>query len=196
VATGNSSDGIYAENDIKVIGGDISGNGGYGVRCPGYSGVAFGVMANSNASIGLQVRRGGTAINCTVDGDSKDTGSGVDFSGYSDFTHVLVNTIIYDCVNGINGDATPCNGFAIGRNNLINGNTNQYVNWETDAQATDITDAPGFTAEGSDYTLGASSAARNAGYDGSGSSSPGMDIGAHQSADAGGGGVTTVVITG
>ena len=48
---------------------------------------------------------------------------------------------------------------------------------------------------GGDYTLASDSAARNAGADASGTSSPGMDIGAHQSADAGGGG-SRVIITG
>ncbi len=196
VADGNTSDGVYVENDMKLVGGQYKNNGGYGVRAPGYSGLALYAEVYSNASYAMHVRRGSTIAHCTVDGDSKDSNAGIHYGGYSDFGQVLVNNIIYDCALGIVGDPSPCDGMMIGRNNLVNANTTAYTDWPTDAQATDITDAPGFTNEaGGDYTLAASSDARNAGYDGSGSSSPGTDIGAHQSADAGGGG-GKVVITG
>ena len=85
-------------------------------------------------------------------------------------------------------------------NNLLYSNTNDYESgsFPSGHGRFDVTgSAPAFTNEAShDYTLGSSSPARNAGADNSGTSSPGMDIGAHQSEDSGGGaGGSKVVIS-
>ena len=77
----------------------------------------------------------------------------------------------------------------ISRNNLVNSNTSDYVN--TSTFTGEQTGAPQFTGEGSQvYTLASGSPAKGAGFDESqleGDSS-GMDIGARQRIEPGGGG--------
>lgn len=120
-------------------------------------------------------------FNCTVDGDSKDTNQGI-LVAINWYPYVFINNIIYDCTTGIDGVASAHVAPQFGKNNLVNSNTDNYSNWAP--TSTDVTGAPKFTDETTqDYTVGDDSVAINAGYDASGSSSPGMDIGAHQRLD-------------
>lgn len=122
-------------------------------------------------------------LNCTIDGDAKDTGDGVTsnaaFRGYT----VVMNTILYDCSVGINshyGDRD------ILVHNLLNSNTADYTG-DSSGQEGEVTGAPNFVNEvaGADYTLDTGSPAIGAGSD---YSADEMDIGAIQKASAAGGG--------
>ena len=182
VASDNSSDGFFANNDCRYFACVANDNGGYGIYSPGYSTSTDFCTAASNASGGIYLRRGMMVINCTIDGDG--SGYGILCHGYADFGMVIANNIIYDCATGIRGDSTPCNGMVMGRNNLLYSNTTDYQDWPTEAQEFDITGDPLFTDEANrDYTLTLSSPARNAAHGGNQGASPGLDIGAHQSAD-------------
>jgi len=155
----------------------------------------FGCESISNSTYGIQCGGGGypaILIGNTIDGDSKDTTTGISTPALQYF--VAINNIIYDCATGISQGASTWRSNYVA-NNLLYSNTTNFTN-VTDEHDNLTTDAPAFTDEaGGDYTLASGSAARNAGADASGTSSPGMDIGAHQSADAGGGG-SRVIITG
>jgi len=185
---GNSSHGTYWDN-VKYVNCVSSNNSGDGFYCS-YLGQFFNCVSSSNAGRGFYSGNGVISVNNTIDGDSKDTAIGIR-SG-SALSALIVNTIIYDCETGIENSTANFNCLML-KNNLLNSNTTNYSGVLLDATTTDITAAPEFTDEaGGDYTLATSSAARNAGADASGTSSPGMDIGAHQSQDAG----SRVVITG
>jgi hypothetical protein len=193
-ASDNGSDGFYMASNNRITYCEAWRNGGQGLRAASYNVTFFACLAVSNDDEGIAAP-GGLVINCTVDGDNKDSTEGIECDDYSEICGtVLLNNIIYDCGVGIVGEATPT--FQIGENNLVNNCTTDYSNWPSDLQESDITDAPGFETEGSDYTLASTSAARNAGADLSGTSSPGMDLGAYQSEDAGGGGDGQIVLTG
>ena len=189
-ATGNTGDGFGSDVGGRYISCTAHNNSGDGFQGDSGATVFYNCISSSNSLNGFIGQGSGTsgamcAFNCTVDGDGKDTNIGFDES-FVAAPVVLVNCIAYDCTTGIEGHSTTPSAAQIGRNNLVNGNTTAYTVW--DPTSTDVTSAPGFTNEANqDYTLAGGSAARNAGADNSGTSSPGMDIGAHQSADAGGG---------
>ncbi len=186
-ATGNSGDGFGFDTNCIYVNCKAMSNGDNGFEADEGGGTLYNCVSFNNSD--KQVRITGSSslahqalINCTLDGDDQ-SGGGIFAAAWN--THALINCIVYDCITGFQLPASETNVAHLGLNNLFNANTTDYVNWA--ATATDITDAPGFTDEANnDYTLAAGSAARNAGHDHSGASSPGMDIGAHQSADAGG----------
>ena len=124
-------------------------------------------------------------INCTVDGDSKDTTDGLYQNPAIRHFGAVVNCIFYDCASGID---FSCEEMFISRNNLVNANTADYTSG-AGTYTGEQTGAPAFTDEASqDYSLGAGSPAREAGYDAStvvGDSSK-VDIGSRESTKTGG----------
>ena len=187
----NITDGADCDVSCVFVGCKAFRNGGKGIEAR--TGLMAFCTAFSNGGPGLVFTGAGLAfhvfINCTIDGDSKDTttgfGAGVSFYGLS----VVVNCIAYDCVTGI--DAPGGRGeMLISRNNLVNSNTANYAGGGATFTG-EQTGAPAFTNEATqDYTLASGSPAKGAGFDESqveGDSS-GMDIGARQRIESGGGG--------
>jgi hypothetical protein len=127
------------------------------------------------------------AVNCTIDGDAKDTTIGIEKNVSFHGIVIAVNNIVYDCATGMQwGPGGTSNAeFGISLNNLLNSNTANYGNGAF-TSAGEVTSAPGFTNEGTnDYSLAGGSAAKEAGFDQQNNS----DIGAHSTAAAGGGGL-------
>ena len=190
-ATDNSTDGFGGDGGLVFVNCTAHSNTGDGFDTDTGGITLYNCRSSSNGLTGLR-GKGSSAFgaasmfSCTVDGDGKVTDDGFKAAS-DDFPIALVNTIFYDCVDGIDGASAPHVASQIGLNNLLNNNTANYANWNP--TSTDVTGAPSFTDEANqDYTLGSGSAAKDAGADNSGSSSPGMDIGAHQTAGAAGGG--------
>lgn len=124
-------------------------------------------------------------INCTIDGDSKDSTTGV-LTNVSFHPEIcIVNTVIYDCTTGVTADHGTSENH-ISRNNLVNSNTTAYSGFSTPTG--EVTSAPGFNNEAAnDYRPGTGSALLLAGYDANQleSFSAAMDIGALQTGSAG-----------
>ena len=194
-ADGNTATGFDTDNFGIFLNCKATNNGGHGFQA--YYCTLINCIGASNASSNAYMYTSHIpciAYNCTFDGDSKTSNSGV--LNTSNGIIVAANCIFYDCTDGIYGGGQnhPWNNWAL--NCLFNSNTNESSSWDTTHTLNKVTGAPAFTDEASgDYTLGSSSPARNAGCDNSGGSSPGQDIGAHQSEDAGGGS-TKIVLTG
>ena len=195
--TGNSSDGVRSDYYTQFWGCTAHTNGGDGFYNTLYE-IAYGNVSYNNTGQAFGGSLGGNWINNTIDGEN--SGTGFELTGsWTRFS--IVNNIVYDCALGVDGSgAAKWEARQVSINNLMNSNTVDYEasSFRSGIGFSDISDAPGFTDEGGDdYTLASDSAARNAGADASGMSSPGMDIGAHQSEDAGsGGGGGKVIITG
>ncbi|KKN98872.1 hypothetical protein LCGC14_0141130 [marine sediment metagenome] len=106
------------------------------------------------------------ALNCTVDGDGKDTVSGITRSPANPGSQVAVNNIVYDCITGIDcnhGDRD------ILVHNLVNACTTAYANSASDQEG-GVSSAPDFVNEvaGADYSLNDGSPAIGAGTDAGG----------------------------
>ncbi len=188
-ANSNTTDGFGGDISCTFINCEAFSNtqNGFEVDVGGI--ILYNCIAFSNALSGISGKGNAFTVavmfNCTVDGDSKDSDNGW-ASSSGQLPVCLVNNILYDCTDGIDGNANGDDASRIGFNNLVNSNTNAHNNWGPTGD--DVTGAPAFTDEGAnDYTLGSGSAAIDAGSDHSGTSSPSMDIGAHQKAGAAGG---------
>ena len=124
-------------------------------------------------------------INVTIDGDAKDTTSGLSLGNFRQLA-CIVNSVLYDCGTGVNSSANQ-GPAAISRNNLVNSNTADYSNFQTFTG--EVTSAPAFNNEGAnDYSPGSGSPMIAAGYDAEVLELTGnqyMDIGARQSVGAG-----------
>lgn len=162
----NTQDGVDSGVGTLCFGCEFLSNGGNAV-VGGAANDAGGFLA---------------VINCTIDGDADDTTIGFSANTAFDNELVVLNSIIYDCDTGLRADHGAFENH-ISRNNLVNGNATAYTGFST--VTGEVTGAPAFVNEGTDYSLQGSSPARDAGYD---ISSTGMDIGANQSTAAGGGG--------
>lgn len=153
-----------------------------GIDCGGQL-VCFSCIFFSNGGIAAD---GGPAnehhvilINCTIDGDSKDTTTGILKPSSNRGMCAVINTIIYDCATGIESHKDERDLFL---NNLMNSNTSDFAGSASDQESTHITSAPDFVNEGTDFALNTSSPAKGAGTD----QSNNIDIGAHQLSGAGG----------
>lgn len=208
-ATGNGFQGVQAawfwDCDFEDNGGDgaICGAMGAFFNCRFYRNTLSAIDCSSTLlcwnctffSNGALAMDGGAsnethviAINCTVDGDSKDTITGVNKSIAFRGMVAVINTIIYDCANGENSIHRERSLLLY---NLFNSNITDHVNTGEDQEGTFVTDAPDFVNEvaGADYTLNSGSPAVSAGHDAANN----MDIGSHQrTAAAGGGGLLGV----
>ncbi len=188
--------GLDADLGVYVIGCLFQANTGEGVETTSSATVvAFSVFdSNSGDSIYSGIAVGAAVINCTIDGDAKDTTNGIRFFSSSADLQMVINTIVYDCATGIRA-GTDMGEMALSRNNLLNGNTTAYVSYAT--HAGEVTGAPAFESEGTDYTPGSSSPALEAGYDGGeivGDGSTYIDIGAIQREPPAGGGSGGILI--
>ena len=188
----NGGSGATANYVAVFVGCRAYRNAGDGLTCR--NGLMYGCVAFSNTDIGLNMTGSGftihAIINCTVDGDAKDTTMGVSIAGVTAGITVAINNIVYDCATGMTS-LTGCGELLVSRNNLLNSNTADYAGG-ADTFTGEVTAVPGFETEGSDYRLADGSAAIEAGFDASvvcGFAS-GCDIGAHQreEVDPGGGG--------
>lgn len=187
----NTSDGVDTDAEAAFVGCRSYRNGNNGIEAR--SGVMFSCVAFSNVGHGLIFT--GTAllfnvlINCTVDGDNKDTNTALAVGLSYTVMGICINNIAYDCVTGMVSRA-GAQELLISRNNLLNNNTDDYL-YGAATFTGEVTGAPQFTDEASqDYTLASGSPAKGAGFDESqleGDSS-GMDIGARQRIEAAGGG--------
>jgi hypothetical protein len=159
-------------------------NGGFVYSCVCVSNGLLNININGTLNV---------VVNCTTDGDAKDSNSGVEFSATATHEHVLINTILYDCGTGLAGPSTHGERI-ISLHNLVNSNTTDYgTGLGTDEG--EVTAAPLFIDEGGgDYGLQNSSPARSAGYGlkdnpwGLTFSGRDRDIGAVNAATVGGGG--------
>lgn len=123
------------------------------------------------------------AINCTIDGDDKDTVVGIYKNPAYRGMVAIINCIVYDCSTGENSVDDERDLLIY---NLFNSNTADHSGSGSDQEGTFQTGAPDFVNEvgGADYTLNAASPAVGTGHD----EDNNMDIGAHQLASGGGGG--------
>lgn len=185
----NVSAGVHVNGGTGAIfiGCAVHSNGGAGIICD-YPIVLLYCTLFSNVHESLTVGSGDTIcviVNCTIDGDSKDTTDGIWFSN-KDLILAVVNTVFYDCETGMNHAAGNLGERVISLNNCVNSNTADYNNMETFAG--EVVAAPNFVNEvgGADYTPDTGSPLIGAGFDASGNGD--MDIGAIQVAAGGGGG--------
>ncbi len=134
-------------------------------------------------------------VNCTVDGNGDASDSGIEMAGL--ITHgVVANCIIYDCLVGLTMGQNV-GELHISMNNLLNANGTRYNNAATFTG--EVTDAPLFTTEGSDYSLQSGSPAKAAGFDAGeliGDGTSYVDIGAIQRQEPTGGGGATRLVNG
>lgn len=188
----NGADGVACQGGAIFIGCNFYRNAFEAIDASGSVVAAFCTFfsTNSNAfSAGAANDGMSVMINCTIDGDARDTAEGFSLNNVIRHGGCIVNSIVYDCILGIVFD----NGeMMISRNNLVNNNGADYGD-QGDTFSGEVVAAPDFTAEATqDYSLGAASPARGAGFDNSvteGDTS-GIDIGSRQSeAGAGGGGL-------
>jgi len=211
-ASDNVGRGISVGNGLAIESCIFSNNGGDAVNCgvtsqiygSRFLGNANGVVMSHGVVWGCTFYDiGGNAIefqgvnafacaviNCTIDGNAKNTTIGVSFPGSFWGPFTAINNIIYDCITGMSGHNNGGGRF-IGRNNLMNSNTTDYANAGYETLVGEVTSAPAFEDEASqDYSLGAGSPALNAGFDGyeTGGTTQRADIGAFESSSAGGAG--------
>jgi hypothetical protein len=189
----NGSHGCMANYVAIFVGCRAYSNAGDGLQCR--NGLMYGCVTFSNGGVALNMTGSGftihAIINCTVDGDAKDTTMGISIAGVTAGVTACINCIVYDCATGMTS-LTGVGELLVSRNNLLNSNTADYAGG-ADTFTGEVTAAPGFETEGSDYRLADGSAAIEAGFDASvvcGFDS-GCDIGAHQReevAPGGGGG--------
>ena len=184
LAENNTGHGIYALEAINCISrtntqwGIVGGTDSHFIGCS--------VTNNGNTQMLSGFRS--TVYACTIDGGNTD--KGIDEA--RSYSHIL-NTIIFDCTNGITGTAGS-EELAISLYNIYYSNTNNVVNWPTDPS--DVFGDPLFVdAANNDYRLGTGSPALAAGLDvgvidGITSTSY-IDIGALQAQPTGG---TTVIV--
>lgn len=104
-------------------------------------------------------------VNCTFDGDGKDTTVGIEVTK-TNATVALVNNAIYDCVTGVSNTLGNKGESVVSRNNLVNANTTAYNNAATFTG--EVTAAPVFVDEvaGADYHPDTGSPLIDAGFDG------------------------------
>lgn len=185
--------GIDAGNNLTVIGSKF-------LNCTDSIECDWGVVIDCifyNSSINAIEFTGAngfvcTVFGCTIDGNAKNTTTGISFPAGFWGPYTAVNNIIYDCGTGISGQGNGGLGRFLGRNNLLNSNTADYGSGSYETFIGEATDAPAFTAEGSqDYTLTGGSPAVSAGFDcyAINESSQASDIGALQRAVGAGGGL-------
>ena len=176
-------------------------NGGDGFNMSA-GGVCFSCISFSNATDNFEL--GGVSnilINCTSDGDAKDSDNAFRFSGASELqVQALINCIAYDCTTGVTA-ATSQENRIISYNNLVNSNTTAYSNYSTIAG--EVTSAPSFVNEGTgDYGLSGASPAKDAGISlkdnpwGNSYTGSDDDIGAIQAGGGSGGGSGSGILTG
>lgn len=180
----NTTNGCTVASGDNIGGGIFVGctfysNGGSGLRCIAASSVVVGCVFFSNAADNMQLGANGcffAVINCTVDGDGKDSDTGLLINGTS-YQGTVVNTVLYDCTTGYDGQGTNRGEATISRNNLVNANTTAYSSGATFTG--ELTSAPTFVNEvaGADYHPDTGSPLKAAGFDGGVS----MDIGGVQS---------------
>lgn len=158
------------------------------------TGIMFGCVAYSNGGSGLYMQGASNVlcaiVNCTVDGDAKDTTIGINQVVGGLGLIVCINNIVYDCATGIFFSTGFGGEINVSRNNLVNANTADYGGSGA-THSGEVTDPPAFETEGSDYRLTGLSPAIGAGFDAFSvfGFNPGCDIGAHQHEETGGGGL-------
>lgn len=182
----NTSDGISCTWGCFFANCRFYRNGAAGIDCSA-STVCWNCTFFSN--VGDAINAGAAnedhiiVINCTIDGDGKDTDFGVSKGAAFRGMVAIINCIIYDCTTG---DDAAHDERDLLLNNLYNSNTVDHSQSGSDQEGTFQTGAPDFVNEvaGADYTLNAASPAVSAGHD----EDDNMDIGSHQRTAAGAGG--------
>jgi hypothetical protein len=162
-AHNNTTRGFLTTAFTPFLGCIAANNGTSGFETQG--GVFFDCIGYSNAVKNFISTQ--TAfhlfINCTVDGDAKDSDDGFDVaSAFNNSVCAVLNCIAYDCTTGFRAPAGVGERW-LSRNNLVNANTTAYVNFSTFEG--EVTAAPGFVNEATaDHGITGSSAAKNAGF--------------------------------
>jgi hypothetical protein len=167
----NTGDGLEISGGARVFNCTFAGNDGDAIEALGNNGSFVFVMG------------------CTIDGDGKTTNTGIDCNTSFWKRTVIINNIIYDCVEGVT--SIDQGTYFLSRNNLLNANTTDYPSDNFQTFEGEVITAPQFEDEaGGDYSLGSASPALDAGYDGHllNGSTQRADIGAIESTATGGGG--------
>lgn len=164
----NTNDGFNAAEMCMFIGCIAKDNGGHGFFgaggnayhwCVAIGNVLSGIYQNDDAN-----HKGLIVVNCLVDGSGKTTDKGVRIADdVSVRQGVVINTVVYDCVTGIEaqGDNSI---WSLMMNNDVSGNTTNYTNSST--QFGGITTTPTFVNRAAgDYTPDAGAPQIEAGYD-------------------------------
>lgn len=154
---------VVAEGGV-FVGCTFYSNGTNGIQCVGHLAALFCIFF-SNALfniINTTVDAIITVVNCTIDGDAKNSNTGVYVADQSIVT--VVNTVAYDCAVGMGGGGDTGER-VISRNNCVNSNTADYDGFNTFSG--EVTDAPNFVNEvgGADYTPDTDSPLIDTGFD-------------------------------
>jgi hypothetical protein len=189
-AEGND-EGIYVDYYCTAINCRCVDNNNFAIRCLNYHLTMINCVVAGGNNFVVYCGYSLTAVNCTVDGYGTDVGLNM-ATGY--YPCSIMNCIIHDCTTGIKVNAAGPRSVQIGLNNMMNSNTANYSNWA--ATSTDFAGDPDFTDEaGGDYSLGASSDARNAAYHGINNATSVVNCGAEQNYTSSGTGTSRVVLT-
>jgi hypothetical protein len=157
----------------------VDGNGGIFIDCIFYSNGGYGLYHNGGALVVICCTffdnvdamfagtNNGTVVvfNCTIDGNSKVTQTGLDLENTTGGLSCFANSVFYDCVRGIRQSTASRGERVMSRNNCVNANTTAYTNAATFTG--EVTSAPQFVNEvgGADYTPAAGSPLIDAGFD-------------------------------
>ena len=149
-ATGESAQFLRCISADNTGHGFNLGGGGTLYRCLSLSNAANGIHQTDDLTHARVV-----VIGCVIDGDGDDTTVGISlFDDTNPGNACIIDSVIYDCATGISQVADH-GVFKLSFNNLVNANTTAYSNFETEAG--EVTSAPAFVAEESDYTPAAGS---------------------------------------
>lgn len=162
----NQGDGVACQGGAIFVGCEFLGNTLAGIDASAAVSVLFCTFySNGGIAIDAGAFNDVTTIvvNCTIDGDAKDTTVGVSMNGAIRHSGVVVNTIVYDAATGID---FSCGELCISRNNLVDENTADYANG-AETFTGEVTDPPIFVNEagGADYSLDTGSPAIATGFD-------------------------------
>ncbi len=190
----NTLDGIACQGGAIFVGCEFMRNTMSGIDGAGHT-IALFCRFFSNGDHAMDCGAANEAmtvmVNCTVDGDGKDTLDGLSNNASFRHTGAVVNCIFYDCTTGIQFSNEEA---FISRNNLLNSNTANYADG-AGTHSGEVTGAPNFVDEaaGADYSLNAGSPAETAGFDAylMNGTAISTDIGALQRIDSAAGGMLT-----
>lgn len=185
----NSGNGLLGDNSYDFYNCIFSGNTGYAALLDGWATfikcrftgnggtvltlnhgvIAFCEFYNNAGQVQINwdfTTGPNVVLNCTFDGENNASSEAIVQDHLSaNAPLIALNNIIYDFGTGIRVDATGRTKINIIGHNLINSNTADYnANCENTVGG-DVTTAPQFTAEGSDYSLATGSPAIDAGTD-------------------------------
>jgi hypothetical protein len=160
VASGNTGIGFDMDSNPRYYGCISSANGGNGFVSTG-DGIAYRCQVNGMGSSDHAYNGIRDVLASTIDGENAANTKGVVFNNTRS---TIVDCILYDLNQANDMNSFPVYAATFVGYNLLNSNNTDYEHSHASLGYNDVTGAPAFTDEtNDDYTLGASSAAIDAG---------------------------------